>query len=96
MGGATGSIGDPSGRSSERNALSLEEVGANSASIKSQLELVFQNAKGNYNRHVPLQAEVQEVLVLDNLGWFKEMNMLDFVGDVGRFARVSTMLARDR
>ncbi|KAJ3397686.1 tyrosyl-tRNA synthetase, partial [Chytridiales sp. JEL 0842] len=79
VGGATGSIGDPSGRSTERNALSEAEVNANTAAIKAQLESIFKNAKAYYQKRlneggnaIPTD-EVQDVQVLDNLKWFKEM-----------------------
>ncbi|KAJ3261462.1 tyrosyl-tRNA synthetase [Chytriomyces hyalinus] len=105
VGGATGSIGDPSGRSSERSVLSREIIVENCSGIRNQLERIFKNAKVTMNRHDPAASSdtttskvssfVERVQVLDNYAWFKDFSFLDFLGSVGRLSRVSTMLSRE-
>ncbi|KAJ3255921.1 tyrosyl-tRNA synthetase [Boothiomyces macroporosus] len=90
IGGATGSIGDPSGKKTERAALDKEAVKANTESIISQLELLFSNAKHYcHDRGMDIEKPVR---ILNNLDWFQQMSMLEFIGDVGRKARVTQML----
>ncbi|KAI8835607.1 tyrosine-tRNA ligase [Chytriomyces cf. hyalinus JEL632] len=105
VGGATGSIGDPSGRSSERSVLSREIIIENCSGIRNQLERIFKNAKVTMNRHDPAASSdttaskvtsfVDRVQVLDNYAWFKDFSFLDFLGSVGRLSRVSTMMSRE-
>ncbi|KAJ3269053.1 tyrosyl-tRNA synthetase [Borealophlyctis nickersoniae] len=96
IGGATGSIGDPSGRSTERVALDPDVLSRNVAGIDAQIRAVFRNAdKYLEKRKVTEEGRGGEVKVLNNLDWFQRMSMLDFIGDVGRLARVSIMLARE-
>ncbi|KAL6778212.1 TSY1 [Auxenochlorella protothecoides x Auxenochlorella symbiontica] len=86
MGGATGRIGDPSGKSSERPVLDEAEVAANAASIARNVEALLQRVPGSTG---------EAPLVLDNYEWWSGMGLLDFLRDVGRHARVGTMLAKD-
>ncbi|KAJ3237511.1 tyrosyl-tRNA synthetase [Chytriomyces hyalinus] len=106
VGGATGSIGDPSGRISERSVLSRETIVENCSGIRNQLERIFKNAKVTMNRHdltavssdikaSNVTSFVDRVQVLDNYAWFKDFSFLDFLGSVGRLSRVSTMLSRE-
>lgn len=99
IGGATGSIGDPSGRSTERNALSQEELEGNVAAITGQVHRFF--ARGmDYadKRGYGLAGEAGRggVKVVNNLDWTKGLGMLDFLKTVGKVARVNIMLSRDR
>jgi len=155
IGGATGSIGDPSGRSTERSALTPSELNHNVERITKQVQEFFESAKkvvgeqvlkslatsghvdradqdGNESR-TPTQevAEISDinasqiasemvmdessaapgwqpfsgvddrsepsfdVTVVNNQEWYNNMNVLAFLRDVGKFARVGTMLARD-
>lgn len=80
MGGATGMIGDPSGRSSERNLLSEEEIDKNLASIS------------HISRSL---AGFSRVTVLNNNDWLGDWNLIEFLRDVGKEFRLSTMLAKD-
>ncbi len=84
VGGATGMIGDPSGRSSERTFLSAEELEANKAAIRTQLE-----------HFVDFTAGPTQAVVVDNLDWQGEVRMLDFLRDVGKHFTVPYMLAKD-
>lgn len=76
LGGATGMIGDPSGRSSERNLLDNSTLLANKAKIKAQLE--------SYGLEV-----------VDNLDFYKDMNVLTFLREVGKLVNINHMLAKD-
>lgn len=84
VGGATGMVGDPSGKSAERNLLSEELLNHNLACVKAQLEK-FLNFSEWENR-----AEV-----VNNYDWFKEFRFLDFIRDVGKHITVNYMMAKD-
>ena len=81
VGGATGMVGDPSGKSEERNLLSEEVLNHNVACVKAQLEkfLDFDNSKAN-------AAEMA-----NNYDWFKNFSFLDFIRDVGKHITVNYM-----
>ena len=83
-GGATGMVGDPSGRSEERNLLDTETLQHNVQNIKKQLERILDFEKG------PLQATL-----VDNADWTRKISMLDFLRDVGKHITVNQMLAKD-
>ena len=85
VGGATGMVGDPSGRSEERNLLSEDILAINLAGIQAQLEkfLDFDPAKAN-------AAEMA-----NNYDWFKEINFLTFIRDIGKHITVNYMMAKD-
>ncbi len=109
VGGATGSIGDPSGRSSERNALDKQTLEANVEGIKGQLRVFFENVAGYYrerDQHRPqsqsqgtgLDDEVElglGVRMMNNYSWMSNITLLDFLSSTGRHARLTQMLARD-
>ena len=82
-GGATGMVGDPSGRSEERNLLDDEVLDHNVASIKAQL-----------GRIVDLTDAARGVLV-DNRDWTQSITILEFLRDVGKHVTVNQMLARE-
>jgi tyrosyl-tRNA synthetase len=85
VGGATGMVGDPSGKSAERNLLDIETLRHNEACLKKQLSqfLDFDTAKNNY-------AEI-----VNNYDWFKDFSFLDFIRDVGKHITVNYMMAKD-
>jgi len=83
-GGATGMIGDPSGKSAERNLLTREQLDHNVASIKKQLaRLLDFNAGQNPAR------------VVDNADWTAPVSFLDFLRDVGKHFSLNVMLAKE-
>ena len=84
VGGATGMVGDPSGRSEERNLLDADTLAANVSNIKTQLERLLDFGAG------PNQA-----LLVDNADWTGQMGVLDFLRDVGKHVTVNQMLARE-
>ncbi len=85
VGGATGMVGDPSGKSEERNLLSEEVLQHNITGVKKQLErfLDFDERKPN------------AAVMVNNYDWFKEMFFLDFIRDVGKHITVNYMMAKD-
>lgn len=83
IGGATGMVGDPSGRSSERQLLSLEDVARNASAIAEQLGrfLVFDGASG--------------ARVVNNADWISPIRFIDWLRDVGKHFSVNYMMAKD-
>ena len=85
VGGATGMVGDPSGKSEERNLLSKEILDKNVAAVKQQLSkfLDFNSDRAN-------AAEM-----VNNYDWFSNISFLDFIRDVGKHISVNYMMAKD-
>jgi len=83
VGGATGMIGDPSGKSEERKLLSSEQVAFNQECIKGQLEKFLDFSGSN-------AAEI-----VNNYSWFKDMGFLEFLRDVGKYLTVNYMVSKD-
>ncbi|KAJ2425964.1 tyrosyl-tRNA synthetase [Coemansia sp. RSA 2531] len=97
VGNATGMIGDPSGRSSERVALGQSTLSKNVAGIEVQLERFFRRGTEYAARRIPsLDPEsLKPVRILHNADWYQNMNILTFLGHIGRYVRVGAMVARD-
>jgi len=85
VGGATGMVGDPSGKSEERNMLSEEELNKNILGVKSQLEKFL-----NFDPSLPNAAELT-----NNYDWFKGISFLDFIREAGKHITVNYMMAKD-
>ncbi len=85
VGGATGMVGDPSGKSEERNLLSTDVLNHNVKAVQKQLEkfLDFNSEKKN-------AAEM-----VNNYDWFKNISFLDFIRDVGKHISINYMMAKD-
>ena len=84
IGGGTGMIGDPSGKSSERNLLDAQTIATNSASLRRQLERFLDFSVG------PTQPRM-----VNNLDWLGPMPVIDFLRDIGKYFTVPYMLAKD-
>ena len=84
VGGATGRVGDPSGKTEERQLLSVEQINHNLECQKKQL-MKFLDFETGENK-----AEV-----VNNYDWFKDYNFLDFIRDVGKHITINYMLAKD-
>ena len=84
VGGATGMVGDPSGKSAERNLLSEEVLRHNEACVKKQLEKFLDFSKGTNSAEM-----------VNNYDWFRGLSFLDFIRDVGKHITVNYMLAKD-
>jgi tyrosyl-tRNA synthetase len=85
IGGATGMVGDPSGRSDERNLLDEETLNKNIKGVQAQLErfLDFNNDSENAAQ------------LVNNYDWMKEISLIEFVRDVGKHISVNYMMAKD-
>jgi tyrosyl-tRNA synthetase len=83
VGGATGMVGDPSGKSEERNLLSKETLAKNVAGLQQQMRrfLDFEGA--------------QAASLVNNFDWMKDFSFLDFLRDVGKNVPVNVMLTKD-
>ena len=82
VGGGTGLIGDPSGRESERSLLTQEQLEHNQAGIRKQVERFLDFDPGN-------------AVLVDNAEWLCELNLIEFLRDVGKHFSVNQMIARD-
>ncbi|KAM0749492.1 hypothetical protein T439DRAFT_50916 [Meredithblackwellia eburnea MCA 4105] len=106
IGGATGSVGDPSGRSTERNALDPKVLNHNIECITKQVHRFLDRGVGFAKERIEPRSvaslnagkkmeEEGKVSVRNNLEWLGGMSLLQFLGSVGKGARVSTMLSRE-
>ncbi|MFT5750831.1 MAG: tyrosyl-tRNA synthetase [Flavobacteriales bacterium] len=85
VGGATGMIGDPSGKSSERNLLDEKTLAHNQECVRQQLSHFLDFSSGNVN----------EAVMVNNYDWMKEFSFLDFIRDIGKHITVNYMMAKD-
>ena len=85
VGGATGMIGDPSGKSSERNLLDEKTLAHNQECVRQQLSHFLDFSSGDVN----------EAVMVNNYDWMKEFSFLDFIRDVGKHITVNYMMAKD-
>lgn len=85
VGGATGMVGDPSGKSEERNMLPVEQIVKNCDGIRNQLMkfLDFDSSSSN------------AAILVNNIDWFEKMTFLHFIRDIGKFITVNYMMAKD-
>jgi len=84
VGGATGMVGDPSGKSQERNLLDSETMDYNVECVQKQLE-----------KFLDFNCGENSAEVVNNYDWFKNMNFLDFIRDTGKHITVNYMMAKD-
>jgi tyrosyl-tRNA synthetase len=84
VGGATGMVGDPSGKSAERNLLSREQLAANVAGMEAQMR-----------RFLDFDAGASAALLVNNYDWTAPWSYLEFLRDVGKNFPVNVMLAKD-
>ncbi len=85
IGGATGMVGDPSGKSDERNLLSEAQLAINIGGVKKQL-----------SRFLNFEASAQNAAVMvNNYDWFKPISFIDFLRDVGKHITVNYMMSKD-
>ena len=85
VGGATGMIGDPSGKSNERNLLSQDDLDKNIKGIHKQLSKFLNFDSDNKN----------SALLCNNNDWFKDINLIDFIRDTGKYITVNYMIAKE-
>ncbi|EDM38778.1 tyrosyl-tRNA synthetase [Pedobacter sp. BAL39] len=84
VGGATGMVGDPSGKSDERNLQTEEMVAHNLAGMKRQL-----------SKFLTFNSEENGAVMVNNADWFKDMSLFTFIRDVGKHITVNYMMAKD-
>jgi tyrosyl-tRNA synthetase len=84
VGGGTGMIGDPSGKSQERTLLSIEEIDANARGIRSQLE-----------RFLDFNATPNAARMVNNADWLRTVGLLEFLRDTGKHFSVNLMMSRE-
>lgn len=84
VGGATGRVGDPSGKDHERQLLSVEQIEHNVAGIRKQLA-----------HFLDFEAAENPARMVNNYDWFKDMTFLDFLRDVGKHITISYMLSKE-
>lgn len=95
VGGATGAVGDPSGRKTERTLIDNQERAANVEKIQSQIKSFLANGvKYAESRHIEAKG-VGKIHSANNASWWKSISFLDFLSTYGTHIRVSQMLARD-
>ena len=85
VGGATGMVGDPTGKSEERNLLSSDVLERNIEGIKNQLAKFI-----DFNSGIPNAAEM-----VNNYDWFKNISFIDFIRDAGKHITINYMMAKD-
>ena len=85
VGGATGLIGDPSGKSKERNLLSAEQVERNLVGIKENLSRFIDFSPASPN----------PAILVNNYDWFKSFTFIDLLREIGRYFRMGVMLSKD-
>ena len=85
VGGATGLIGDPSGKSADRNLLNVNQVKENQAGIEKSLRQVLNFESTGFH----------PVKMVNNIDWYNEMSAFEFVRDIGKHFRLSHMLSKD-
>ncbi len=84
IGGATGMVGDPSGKSAERNLLDEETLQKNLAGQRAQLE-----------RFLDFNCGANSASIVNNYDWFKDYSFLNFIRDVGKYISINYMMAKD-
>lgn len=85
VGGATGMIGDPSGKSTERNLLDEKTLEHNQDCVREQLSHFLDFTSGNSN----------QAIMVNNYSWMKKFSYLDFIRDVGKHITINYMMAKD-
>ena len=85
VGGATGMVGDPSGKSAERNLLDEETLANNIKGVKAQLNRFLDFNSGKEN----------EAILVNNYDWMKKISIIEFVRDIGKHITVNYMMAKD-
>lgn len=86
IGGATGRVGDPSGKSLERPDLDPAALNRNVSAISATIQGIIGRDSSSFS---------SSFTMLNNYDWWKDVKLLDFLRDVGRFARVGTMISKD-
>ena len=84
VGGATGMVGDPSGKKAERQFLNEEVLRHNQTSVHQQLE-----------KFLDFKTKINPAKLVNNYDWFSKMGFLDFIRDIGKHISISYMMSKD-
>ncbi|ANZ77217.1 BA75_03369T0 [Komagataella pastoris] len=97
VGGATGKVGDPSGRETERNEIENEQRESNVENIRKQMKRFFINGVTFAHRRNQLLKDVKPgtQTLKNNIEWWESIGILDFLSTYGKFIKVNQMLARE-
>lgn len=91
LGGATGQIGDPSDRTTERTEINNMIMTENINSIRNNIENIFNNHELNFWQN---NNKLKQPIVVNNIDWYKNINIIDFIRNVGKKFRLGTMMGR--
>lgn len=94
VGGATGLIGDPSGKKTERNQLGASVIETNLIAIEKQLKRIFKNHQDVLWDTSKYKNDLAPIRVVNNASWYENLNIIDFVANMGRHFRMGSMLSR--
>lgn len=96
IGGATGIVGDPSGRNTERAAMEAKQRQINVEKISEQMMTILRNSERVAQKYTHItEASSSNIVPVNNYSWWKDVNLLWFLGTFGGHIRVSSMLARE-
>ncbi|XP_011298428.1 tyrosine--tRNA ligase, mitochondrial [Fopius arisanus] len=93
LGGATGQIGDPSHRTKERDEMNAAVIQQNIEGIRKNIETIFQYHKAHFwidKDNEPLKTPI----ILNNLSWYRDLNVIQFIKGIGKYFRLGTMMGR--
>ena len=91
IGGATAKIGDPSGKKKERPELGESEIGKNIRGIAADLKRVAEN----HAKYFAGDKELGDLVITNNIQWYENVNVLEFLSRTGRYFRLGRMMARE-
>lgn len=94
IGGATGIVGDPSGRKTERELMLAKQRDDNVAKISAQMKQILENCRSVAAKHTE-NSVAGNIKPVNNRTWWENVNMLWFLGTFGRHFRVNAMISRD-
>jgi tyrosyl-tRNA synthetase len=95
IGGATGKIGDPSGRSKERSLLEDNVIDHNLQAISGQIRKIFDNHREYFwDQNKEGSSCLKDVVIVNNADWYNDISFVDFISQVGRHFRLGQMLSR--
>lgn len=95
VGEATAIIGDPSGRLKERDPMEGEVITQNTSGIYQQLNTILRNGVHMISNYEPHKESNLKYKVVNNMTWFKDFSMFDFMTKIGRYSRIGTMMSRE-
>jgi tyrosyl-tRNA synthetase len=95
VGGATGLIGDPSGRSTERTMLTPHDMERNVSGISCNLSSFLKFSTSHAAQSASSHGHTSDALLLNNYDWHRSVSAIEFLRDIGKHFRVGVMLSKD-